>query len=1218
MALLVALAERRRPFRVVVDSLDEAGPGGDKAEARRIAWDLLRPLAGVPCVRLVVGSRRELLSHIGDRVPVIDLDESAYADDTDTAEYVAKIISDVGAPYEHAPDLARQVADEVARRAGRCFLVARMTASALLRDRTVDTRVPGWVEQLPSDVGGAFEAYLQRLPPERHDATTALLTALAFGEGSGLSRRIWVQVAANLSGMPLTETDIDVLLAEDGSYLSHAVVDGTRYFRLYHQELTDHMRARVLGHRDLKDIQECFVDTLSALTPDRAWLRAHPYVRTHLATHAAGSGALDDLIAAASFVISAEPSTLLPALRQALRHPLLSMAVERYCYLLADGTSARVDRAALLAFVAGAHGEHELARQAEELSGSLRRLCVEPRKITPHRVVGRHDGDAYAIRSVNPNWTIKDLVLPAGGRVVLAVPPATPHVHIWFLDSPSQSTILPHPGDVVGFAVLDSGDGQTEAVTLDAQGTIRVWNVLNQTLSRTITDTGFSRLFDAGFLSDGTPIVVCGNVEHVAAVSLPAWTPLVEVDCPTPQRRRWDDPKASACLGHDKDAGLHLLMCDGVRGRVLLHPLEDRSGTVVVREQLTNPVLVDRLHRADGTLVAISEARVSMTLFDLGSRQFTATPFDGFSWQEGRFAYGSGLDPVLAAPEGKNLLLIRLNAPPQRVPVSTGGGAGLMAPVLHAGRVLLVTAGYGIRLRITDGETGNAIGSSLWGHESAICGLLLLGAENADGPDILAIGNDGTARLWPWGAHESGTRSTEDDAADPEFWAPEIDSLVPWSQDPPAVLSVSGRHVRRMRPEFLDESPGGVQTDRFPGLALGDAPDDEDRTEDPDGTLHLLSWEYTGHVVPEIYDPNTQGWPVSVPASFCVWHRLRPGADPQNTDLHWLHGVRGQVRGQLLPPTRRHPHTRFAGFDAVRGLVALLNAPDEAPDWVSLPWAIDVANDIVCSAAFTALSGATLLLTGTRSAQGHESSVAGRSIRPYNTEFEDVVDDREPHAGAATVGRVWEISTGAPHQSDGIELAPDICLLVPHHGSVGTRWIAQQGLSGATSVIDLVTQQQHSVGLSTVASTSKPLTGRLGDSEYLPGLCWADLPTGTPVLLRLGDGRYENSHAELVTVWDPRTPDTVRSLPVPAFQILWTGSAPNGEALVALSDEHGVALCHLPSCEEVWSTPLPALVTSLALLPKSGCLDLAVGTQQGVVFLRPQLSAAWRERLAVD
>lgn len=48
-----------------------------------------------------------------------------------------------------------------------------------------------------------------------------------------------------------------------------------------------------------------------------------------------------------------------------------------------------------------------------------------------------------------------------------------------------------------------------------------------------------------------------------------------------------------------------------------------------------------------------------------------------------------------------------------------------------------------------------------------------------------------------------------------------------------------------------------------------------------------------------------------------------------------------------------------------------------------------------------------------------------------------------------------------------------------------------------------------------------------------------------------------------------------------------------------------------------WGGP-PALVTSGTVLPGSATLDLAVGTQQGVVLLRPRLSAAWRRRLGVS
>jgi hypothetical protein len=99
-----------------------------------------------------------------------------------------------------------------------------------------------------------------------------------------------------------------------------------------------------------------------------------------------------------------------------------------------------------------------------------------------------------------------------------------------------------------------------------------------------------------------------------------------------------------------------------------------------------------------------------------------------------------------------------------------------------------------------------------------------------------------------------------------------------------------------------------------------------------------------------------------------------------------------------------------------------------------------------------------------------------------------------------------------------------------------------------------------------------------------------------------------------VVVWSPAEPDSRRLLPVSARRLLWTGLAPNGEPLAAVSDEHGVALFRLPSCEKVWSTPIPALVTSLTALPN---LDLAVSTQQGVLLLRPRLRGLRESRAIV-
>ncbi|MZF89460.1 caspase family protein [Streptomyces sp. SID5643] len=1183
VALFTALSGRQRPLRIVVDSLDEAGAGSGKAEARRIAWDLLRPLAGVPCVRLVVGSRRELIPHLGGGFPVVNLDTGTYADDTDTAAYVAKILGDKGAPYEHCPGTARQVAHEVARRAGRCFLVARMTASALLRGPVVDTSVPGWAGQLPSDVGGAFEAYLQRMRPERHTTTMALLTALAFGEGSGLPRRMWIRVAARLAGIALAEADVEVLLDEDASYLADVRVDGTTYFRLYHQELTDHIKSRVLSRRDLRDVQESFVETLLDFVPDGDWSRAHPYVRAHLATHAAGAGALDDLIEDAAFLLAADPSTLLPAVREAVRRPMLAMAVERFAYLLVDADPPSADPAALLSYVAGAYGEDGLRRQAEGLARSLERVDVEGRGITPHRVVGRHDGAGYAPRSMSPDWKIRDTVLPGGDRVVLALAPRDTRVHVWMLDSPSQSTVLPHPAMVEGLVLLCRADGRAEAITLDSTSTLRVWDVAEQTLVRTVSGTGWSLLLDASVVSGDTAVVVCGTDEGVVAVDLAGPTPLVEVPCRTrthytagPDETVYE-PGSSACLTQDGEGGTRLLVCDAAQGHVTVYDLDGSGGSWRALDGLHRPELTDHLHTPDGTLVAVTEHESGLTLLNTGTRTVTRVASSGLSGFRGGFAAGSSSAPVFVTGENTRLLLAPADGPPVRAagdPLRPLFGA---ATALIDGRVHLVTSFFDRPLVVSDTATDTQLGFPLLGHESAVCAVRLLESRGpAAGPDILAISNDGTARLWPWGAHEHPP------SGPPEFAGPngtrmEVDLLFVWAADPTAVLALRNHRLVRVEqplPGTRERGPAWSPCgSAVPSVFL----DDERIAQDADGTLHLLHWE-SGEE------------PAASSRHALLWSRWETDGRTHRTVVS--PDVPPHSHLLAVPPAAGHAKARFLAFDATASAIRRLGSPEQRSAWVALPGPGHAATGPDCMAAFTTPSGETKLLMYT------------------NAKRSETRQDPSAH------GQLFDITSDAPVAQAEFELADALRFLLPHRDERGTRWVAQQCSGGEVFVLDTSALRQLAVPQLGDPPRHGVVRRRSGDTRNRH-LRWADPPTGGPLLLSLTGQTSGYARTAPVAVWDPSAPGTVGRLPVDASRLLWSGNAPNGEALVAVSDEHGVVLCHLPSREKVWSAPLPALVTCLTALPGSPRLDLAVGTQQGVVFLRPRLSRGWRDRLGV-
>ncbi|MGV4983644.1 caspase family protein [Streptomyces sp. NRAIS4] len=1170
--LFAALAGRTKPFRVVVDSLDEAGAGGDKAEARRIGWDLLRPLSGVACVRLVVGSRRELLPHLGDQVPVVDLDDSAYADDTDTAAYVEKILCDTGAPYARNTGPARRIAREVARRAGRCFLVARMTASALLRGPVVDTGAPGWAEQLPSDVGGAFDAYLQRLPSSRHAATMALLTALAFGEGNGLPRRVWVPVAARLSGLALVQADVDMLLEEDGSYLAGARVDGTTHFRLYHQELTDHLKRRVLRHRDPADVQECFVDTLSDLVPQQDWTRAPYYVRAHLATHAAASGALDDLLEDASFLVSAVPSTLLPAVRQAVRRPSVSMVVERYAYLLVDAESDWSDRAALLAFVARTYGEHALAERAEGIAGSIERLYAEPRAITAHRIVGRHRGDAYAINQLNPHWLIEDVVLPDGGRAVLAAPPWSASVHVWFLDEPAQSTILPHPAIVAGLAVLRHADGGPQAVTLDDNGTLRLWNLADQTSARTFTRTGFTCLFDAGFHDDGTPVVVCADREHVAVVRSTDLETVREVPCFTNRYHRWNNgPGGSACLAHGEDGTVRLLLCDGVTGLVTLHPLDEPGACHTVLEDLTSPVLVDRITGPAGTFAAIRDGSGPVVLLSPDASEPTAVSFPASHSEAMGFARGSADEPVFVAMPNSGhagtVLVLRPGSPAVHSPTQVQAGS-LMAPLTAGGTVYAVTANFTNHLEVMDCATGRTTGMPLSGHEGAVCAVRVLDHPGAEGPDILAIGNDGTARLWTWDACSA---TVPHNGAATALSPSAVAAMFPWSWVPGGVLTATTTgSLRCVRADPNAPLVSGVELPEEMEPDQESHADGESLVEESDGTVNILGWQDGAADTDRVY---------------LVWHRLGTKGQVETVRLPGVLGRRrDRTHIRFLGPTDARPHTRLMAFDRQEGQVRLLESAGGIVEEARLPsW--EVSDDQVTA------------VTAMTTPEGHDVVLAA------------VCD---PYPGRRTIGRLWDVSARRAHQCDGIELIPECRVLLPERTAGEARWVAQIRRDGRIRVLDVTTGRQHTV------NDTRLWRHRMTGSgiRQAVGAHWVHLADGGPLLVVRG-ARSGRSASDPFLVWDARNPSVTRPLPLEASHILWTGHSPSGEALLALSDAQGLALCHLPSGAPVWRTPVPARVTALTAVPGSPHLDIAVGTQQGVVFLRPRLSRSWRDRLGL-
>ena len=319
---------------LVVDALDEAD------ERQSIVEELLRPLAEVPHVFLLLGTRpdpqaysrssgHQLEAFAGASVE-LDLDDPTYGNPADVTEYIRRRLlatEEPGrtTPYQSSPEQADEIAKALAKRIDHSFLVARTVVSTLLgRSEALDISQPGWQEQLPSGFEEALEQFLQQLDDSAiSDLSSAIaravLLALAFSEGEGLPWvQIWAPVASAISDMEITDMHITNVRRQAAPFIVEALENGGSVYRLFHERAAEVLRDSV----DQKKAQIAIVSTLRDLvqflpTGELDWTTAHPYIRSHLATHAGKAGCIGDLTQDLGFLTASDPKRLLTALEGA-------------------------------------------------------------------------------------------------------------------------------------------------------------------------------------------------------------------------------------------------------------------------------------------------------------------------------------------------------------------------------------------------------------------------------------------------------------------------------------------------------------------------------------------------------------------------------------------------------------------------------------------------------------------------------------------------------------------------------------------------------------------------------------------------------------------------------------------------------------------------------------------------------------------------------------
>ncbi|MEU7200906.1 caspase family protein [Streptomyces sp. NPDC045470] len=814
-ALLQELTRRGRrgaPVVIVVDAVDEAGSdtaadAGGHGEPRRITRELLRPMSEIPGVRLLVGTRHELVTSLGPTFTVLDLDDPTYrADENDVTGYVTKVLlaaeePGVPTPYRERQELARTVAREVASRAAGVYLYARTTARTLRSDSAaVDVSKPGWADDLPSEIGEAFDDYLARFGPDEPRVRRMLLS-LAFSEGKGLPRgHIWTTLTSVISGAPCTEEDIAWVLDVAEAYIAEVTDDDRRSaYRLYHKALAEHLRRT--ADRSPEEIQRAVVDALTATVPRSPdgtspdWFAAPPYVRQHLATHAEAAGRLVGLINDPGFLLASESLALLRALAsvsvdEAADGPRrIRSSYEQIAHRMTPGR-ALSHRAADLQLSARRCGADGLAERIDGLGVALpwsarwawwstsgaHRLLNGHTAWVGSVAVGALDGRPVAVTGGRGNdrtarvWDLttqqqigEPLVVGIGvsavaigdiGDYTVALTGGVDgSVRIWDLSAGQEygTGLAGHTNTVMDIAI-GGLDGSPVALTASADGTARLWDLTNRRqLGRNMT--AHKRTVHSAALGeiDGRPFAVTGGADKRAYV----WDLTGLLSGAEPE------PDGAWLTGHTD--GVTAVATGRREGRAVAL-LGDNSGMVSLwdlaeRRQIGEPVAahVDFLRGGvtsvaigvlNGDPVALTSGKDEAKLWDLRTLRQLAHPLRGHVGQITDSALADRPDGPMAVTVGMDRMARIWDLTADRPAGNHTRRVQALAFTEHCGRPLVMTGSEDGTARVWDLRTRDQVGRPMEGHAGTVDSVAL---GSLDGR-VLAVTGGSDSMIWLWDA----------------------------------------------------------------------------------------------------------------------------------------------------------------------------------------------------------------------------------------------------------------------------------------------------------------------------------------------------------------------------------------------------------------------------------------------------------------------------------
>jgi WD40 repeat protein len=453
-----------RPMVAAIDAIDEA------VDPDRLITTVLNPLieAGPKAgLRLLLGTRSYLLDRLSDRADCVDLDDERYADPESLRLYAERVLLTTTKSLYASADrtLVSDVAGAVARAAGRSFLVALITSRTLASVRKLaDPDDPLWLARLPGTAAEAMEQDLETRLGDQAARARDLLRPLAYASGNGLPwEDIWAPLASSIASRQYGDEDLIWLRRNAGSYVVEALEpgrspgSGRSVYRLYHAALAEYLRRG----QDEKRVHQEFVTLLLSRVQrssdqERAWPDAHPYVLSHLATHAAAAGEFASLASDPSYLACAASPGLLAAFNSAVDPQTRSagVAYERSMHRLRGSDLA--EKLSYLEFAArraraGALADR-IARYPIRRAWAVRWLQAPPDH--PHRVlvghrgpvrevvaISREDSGLQAV-SVGDDGTVRLWDLAAGEQIGMRQESSVPLSAVDVVELPGRGPML--------------------------------------------------------------------------------------------------------------------------------------------------------------------------------------------------------------------------------------------------------------------------------------------------------------------------------------------------------------------------------------------------------------------------------------------------------------------------------------------------------------------------------------------------------------------------------------------------------------------------------------------------------------------------------------------------------------------------------------------------------------------------------------------------------